>query len=156
MELANKNNNREKGADETVATTIRPEVSERNVYHIDRHRYYELKHFCMQYPTWQKEYAELSDVSVKSTSVIAPTDDNRVSDPTSTLAERLTFYSNRIKMVEQAAESTDEVVGKIILKAVVENLSYDKANAKYGVPCCKDTYYILYRKFFWLLSKARG
>lgn len=32
-----------------MGTTIRPELSEKNPYWIERHRYYELKHFCLQY-----------------------------------------------------------------------------------------------------------
>lgn len=32
-----------------MSTTIRPEVSEKNQYWIEKHRYYELKHFCLQY-----------------------------------------------------------------------------------------------------------
>ena len=31
-----------------MATMIRPELSEKNPYWIERHRYYELKHFCLQ------------------------------------------------------------------------------------------------------------
>ena len=34
-----------------MATTIRPEVSTRNPFWINKHRYYELKHFCLQYPS---------------------------------------------------------------------------------------------------------
>lgn len=37
-----------------MGTTIRPELSEKNPYWIERHRYYELKHFCLQYPIWKK------------------------------------------------------------------------------------------------------
>lgn len=33
-----------------MSTLIRPEVSEKNKYWIDKHRHYELKHFCLQYP----------------------------------------------------------------------------------------------------------
>ena len=40
-----------------MATTIRPELSEKNPYWIEKHRYYELKHFCLQYPIWRKAYA---------------------------------------------------------------------------------------------------
>lgn len=40
-----------------MATTIRPELSEKNPYWIEKHRYYELKHFCLQYPIWQKQYS---------------------------------------------------------------------------------------------------
>lgn len=31
----------------------RAEVSKRNKYYISKHRYYELKHFCLQYPEWK-------------------------------------------------------------------------------------------------------
>lgn len=29
---------------------MRPELSQKNPYWIGKHRYYELKHFCLQYP----------------------------------------------------------------------------------------------------------
>lgn len=35
----------------------KPELSEKNLYHLSRHRYYELKHFCFQYPEWKKNIA---------------------------------------------------------------------------------------------------
>lgn len=34
-----------------MATVIRPEISPKNKYWISKHRHYELKHFCLQYPT---------------------------------------------------------------------------------------------------------
>lgn len=42
-----------------MGTTIRPELSEKNPYWIEKHRYYELKHFCLQYPIWRKAYSVL-------------------------------------------------------------------------------------------------
>lgn len=36
-----------------MTTTIRPEISYSSKYHISKHRYYELKHFCLQYHEWQ-------------------------------------------------------------------------------------------------------
>lgn len=48
-----------------MATTIRPELSEKNPYWIEKHRYYELKHFCLQYPIWRKAYASLNGFSSK-------------------------------------------------------------------------------------------
>ena len=35
-----------------MSTQIRPEISQKNPYWIPKHRYYELKHFVMQYPAW--------------------------------------------------------------------------------------------------------
>ena len=46
-----------------MGTTIRPELSEKNPYWIERHRYYELKHFCLQYPIWKKAYAALDGLA---------------------------------------------------------------------------------------------
>ena len=42
-----------------MATKIRPVLSEKNKYYIDKHRYYELKHFCLQYDDWKKAYSIL-------------------------------------------------------------------------------------------------
>ena len=37
-----------------MATVLRSELSPKNKYYIDKHRYYELKHFCLQYPEWKQ------------------------------------------------------------------------------------------------------
>ena len=49
-----------------MATVIRAEVSEKNKYWINKHRHYELKHFCLQYPTWKKAYVDLDSVGIAS------------------------------------------------------------------------------------------
>ena len=50
-----------------MGTTIRPELSEKNPYWIEKHRYYELKHFCLQYPIWRKTYSALDGLTNRST-----------------------------------------------------------------------------------------
>ena len=80
---------------------------------------------------------------------------NAVNDPiTPNIDERL-FYADRIKMVEQIAREADEGLSCYILEGVTKGLSYDLLRVRTGVPCGKDTYYDLYRRFFWLLSKER-
>ena len=49
-----------------MGTRIRAELSEKNKYWISRHRYYELKHFCLQYPSWRRTYAALDDLTIYS------------------------------------------------------------------------------------------
>ena len=51
-----------------MGTTLRAELSEKNPYWIEKHRYYELKHFCLQYPIWKKIYRSLDGFSGHSTS----------------------------------------------------------------------------------------
>lgn len=114
-----------------MATTIRPELSEKNPYWIERHRYYELKHFCLQYPIWKKAYADLDGLSRRP-------------------ADMEIFSRNRT-----TGDPTDAELSNYILKGVTEGWSYDILNARSNIPCCKDVYYNLYRRFFWLLNKAR-
>lgn len=137
-----------------MSTTIRPEISKKSRYWIDRHRYYELKHFCLQYPIWKKAYQGL-DSMAKFAMEVGHVDINKISSPVESCAISREYYYDRMKMVEAAAKETDEFFQSYILRAVTEGLSYDCLRTKYDIPCCKDTYYDLYRRFFWLLSKIR-
>ena len=50
-----------------MGTVIRPEITKKNKYWIEKHRYYELKHFCLQYPIWRKAYAALDGLTSQVT-----------------------------------------------------------------------------------------
>lgn len=136
-----------------MGTSIRPDISKKNPYWIDRHRYYELKHFCLQYPSYKKFYFSLDGYSPKS--ALQSSGIERQVDPTSMTAAKRLSYLNRINMIETAAKEADVVIGDYILIAVTKGLSYEHMRARYSVPCCKDVYYNVYRRFFWLLSEAR-
>ncbi len=139
-----------------MSTTIRAELSERNKYWIEKHRYYELKHFCLQYPLWRKARAALDSLSKRPNNSAAVSRTNKVSSPVEKCVEARLFYTDRMELLENVANETDEVMAVYILKAVTEGISYDHLKVRMNVPCCKDTYYELYRRFFWLLNKARG
>ena len=138
-----------------MSTLIRPELSVNNRYWIDKHRYYELKHFCMQYPIWRHAYNSLVDYPGSWPQIVPSCKTNVVNDPvTKHLDERL-FYADRMKMVERVAKETDDELSCYILEAITEGISYDLLRVRTGIPCCKDIYYDLYRRFFWLLDKER-
>ena len=138
-----------------MSTTLKPELSEKNPYWIERHRYYELKHFCLQYKGWRQAYAAL-DGYVKPgdiwTSMVTT---NSINNPTVKAAMKKAYYKDRIEMLERMAKQTDPVIGECVLRGVVDGISYDVLKTKMNVPCCKDVYYELYRKFFWMLDKER-
>lgn len=138
-----------------MGTTIRPEISGKNLYWIDRHRYYELKHFCMQYPLWKASYKQLDGFNGTSPSMIRALAVRSDKSPTEACAEARIFYGDRIRMVEKAAEEADPVIGRFLLIGVTEGLSYPHLKARMDIPCGKDTYYDVYRKFFYLLSETR-
>lgn len=138
-----------------MSTTLRPELSERNPNYISRHRYYELKHFCMQYYEWKRRLAEL-DGMAKGSSDISLVQTNDLPDPTEKVAVERLYFSERIAMVESAANETDETLAPYILLGVTKGISYDVIGVKTEIPCCKETYYNLYRRFFCILDRKRG
>ena len=139
-----------------MATLIRPELSTKNKYWIDKHRHYELKHFCLQYPIWKQEYAALDCPSIGSSSAEKIPSSNIPGDPTGKFAMKKAYYSERINLIEKIAMEADRYLYKYILKAVTEELSFTYLKAKLEIPCGRDMYYDRYRKFFWLLSEARN
>lgn len=138
-----------------MATVIRAEISVNNEHWISKHRYYELKHFCLQYPTWKKEYAacDTFERSLPISEKISST--NIPGDPTAKCAIMKLYYFEKIKLIEESAKAADEDLYEYILKAVTENLSFTYLKSKLDIPCSRDTYYNRYRRFFWLLSKSR-
>lgn len=139
-----------------MATMIRAEISEKNKYYIDKHRHYELKHFCLQYPSWKKAYADFDDTSISLSTIESVPTSNMPGDPTAKRAMMKAHYSERINLIEKIAMEADRYLYEYILKAVTENLSYTYLKSRLNIPCGKDMYYDRYRKFFWLLSASRN
>lgn len=139
-----------------MSTVIRSKISEANPYYISQHRYYELKHFCLQYPEWIRSLTELG-IQIQSCKLgdvkVSVYD---ISDPVEKLIEQRDTYISKIELINRASNDTDPVLGRFVLTGVTKGLSYDCINAKETVPCCKDVYYNFYRKFFWILSQIRN
>lgn len=138
-----------------MATVIRPEISKNNKYYIDKHRHYELKHFCLQYPIWKRTYAALLDLSIASSYMTGMPSGGGLSDTTAKSAIRRTYYADKIKLVEETAKEADPYLYEYILKAVTEGLSYTYLRTMLEMPCGRDMFYDRYRKFFWLLNNSR-
>ena len=138
-----------------MATVIRPVISTKNKYYIDKHRHYELKHFCLQYPTWKKLHDEALESCISAAKLERESSTNIPSDITAKYGIRRARYAEYIKLVEDTARKADEELWYYILRAVTEGLSFPYLKTMMEIPCGKDMYYDRYRKFFWLLSEIR-
>ena len=138
-----------------MATVIRAQISEKNKYYLDKHRHYELKHFCLQYPEWKRSYAEIDNVGIAVGSFNRMPTGNLPGDPTARRALTKARLVERIGLIERIAKEADEYLYDYILKGVTEGLSYTYLKSRLDIPCGKDMYYDRYRRFFWLLSRAR-
>jgi hypothetical protein len=134
-----------------MSTKIRAEVSKDNKYYISKHRFYELKHFCLQYPEWKAKYTEYNSLVTNTTGIRS----GDISDPVSYAAEHREKYFHLMQMVEQTCIAADADIYQWLLKAVAYGVSYTALKMEYDIPCGKDMFYDRYRKFFWLLDKIR-
>lgn len=133
---------------------LKPELSEKSRYHLPKHRYYELRHFCLQYNDWKKQLMMLGSQQTpeflerfqRST---------ELPNPTERIAVMRAALSENIHIIEEAAKDADKELSKYILAGVTEGRSFDNLKASMDIPCERDMYYARYRKFFWLLSRNR-
>ena len=124
-----------------MANDIRPEVSQKNPYWIGKHRYYELKHFCLQYPIWKKAYQSLDALSRRPADLQVFVKSGQMKgDPTERCAQSRIFFADRMEMVEQAAIGADPELYQYLIRGVTEGLSYDALKMKYDK--------LLYRPYF--------
>jgi len=140
-----------------MGTDIRPEISKNSKYWISRHRFYELKHYCLQYPEWKKLYSALEEKSLpKGVCYECIVQQSGLSNPTADIGSLRAEYSKKIDMIDLIVNTADPELASYILKAVTEEVPFIYMETVLHIPCSRDTFYERYRKFFWLLSSVRG
>ena len=132
-------------------------LSTKNPYYLTKHRFYEVYHYAMQYQEWKDEYRTTEQtmrgiaydgVKVKSSGS---------GDALERVAIRLTELSEKIEMLEAVAKETDKDLSEYILRGVTdEQVTYNYLSTVLHIPCSRNTYYSLRRKFYWLLSERLG
>jgi len=141
-----------------MATNTRPELSERNKWWISKHRYYELRHFCLQYPDWEGMLREIDGLPSSSVERRERVNAGRSANPTAVYAEAREYLINRIDTVKKAAfeASNHQFWYTFLVDAVTTGASYDVLEAQKGImPVSRNEWYDVYRKFFWFLDKIR-
>lgn len=96
-------------------------------YDLSKHRFYELKHFCLQYSKWKEIYEDADGWSGKG-------------DTTSRDGIKRAEIRRYVDMIEECARLTDPDILRIV---TVDGISLP-TNKIYE-----------YRKFFWELSRRR-
>lgn len=107
-----------------MATKIRSKLSKKNRYWIPPERYYELKHFCLQYPDWKREYLAVDPMAHEFEQGEKLSATNRVEDRTALCAERKIECSQNMVLIEECCEKADPDLARYIFKAVTSNLGY--------------------------------
>lgn len=138
-----------------MSTLIRPEISKKKDNWISKHRYYELKHFCLQYPEWKRKLAERSYVN--GTSIALGTGKAQIEfvDPTFSKVSMTDIFERNVRLVEKACHDADYELHGYLLEALTEGASYEYLRLVRGIPCGRSYFYKVYRKAFWILDKLK-
>ena len=106
------------------------------MYELPRHRFLELKHFCLQYEEFRSRVKDICGRGIR----------DRAFDPTGERAKELTDNMYAIELIEMTARETDEEEYGKILQAVTRDISIGSIGVNRE---------LLY-KFYWLLSEKKG
>lgn len=140
-----------------IMTKVRAKLSETNRYYIDKHAFYSAYHYALQYKEWKSEYETLSKYG-DSTGVDYSRDKTGsspgVGDPTFNLGTRLAKLKSNIDLIESSALEVNPILYKWLIKAVTEEfVSYNYLRTVLNIPCGKNFYYKMRRKFYYILSQ---
>ena len=81
-----------------MSTTIRAEISKKGKWYISKHRFYELKHFCLQYDEWKDAVDGLTSLSSPSGDI--STGGTFTGDRTGNTAVKRASMRARMEMIE--------------------------------------------------------
>lgn len=139
-----------------MSTVISPEITERSPWWIPRQRYYELKHFCLQYPDWKIQIRMIDGMQHQAAYTDMPKDvTTDIFDPTARMAERRALLTKRVEIIEKAAKEAGADLWSYILKGITEGIPYSIMQCTIRIPCNRNEYYDRYRKFFYILDELR-
>lgn len=130
---------------------VKAELSKRNKYYIPKHRYYELKHFCLQYPEWKKQY--LMEGFKMEAGLIQAKRNNPQNRPVEIASFSRGDILEKLDKVESCCRLADPALSKWLLLSVTEGVPFTRLKMIYDIPCERDMFYDRYRRFFWLLDR---
>lgn len=125
-------------------------ITDSGIVYLNKHRYLELKHFCMQYPEWVRIYNTLTTGTPGSVAIDRMIFKTGIpSDPTAARAIAAQFYRDRIDLVKGVARDACGDMWSYILEAATTGKQYEQTDEK--VKEFDDNF----RKFFSLLHLRR-
>lgn len=122
-------------------------------YNISKYRYRELYNFCLQYDERRRQIEELQHQSP------SPSDGmpkgSGISNPTALVGTRIATLSAENKIIEQSAREASPELCYWLLEAAKYDLKFDFLHLREGMPCGKNEFQKLRRKFYYILDQKK-
>lgn len=127
-------------------------LSDKNKYSIPKEDYLTAIHYSLRYPLWVEELRTAADTGVAIRYDKEKVQTSNSSDPTYEVAVRMAELTDRINMVDDTIRLVAEGFDNWLRMGVCHGLTFEQLKGK-GMPCERDKYYHLRRKYFFELSR---
>lgn len=125
-------------------------------YNLSKHRFMELMHFCLQYEDWKRALNNLATIKSPEISDM-PKGRGLTTDVTAELGIKRAELEHNCMLIEDAARAADESLYEYIIYAVThEDVTYKYLSTVKHIPCSRNTWYAVRRKFYYMLDKKKG
>lgn len=125
-------------------------------YDISKKRYKELCGFVEQYPEWKAALMDLEPtVRGQAYDGVPSGKTNGTYDATAELAIKRSAFSDKVGLVERAAQEADADFWHFIILNACYELPYHYLQTHYGLPLSERAFFDRRRYFFYVLSLSR-
>lgn len=126
--------------------------SKKSKYYLPKETFLTVVHYCKQYPLWDAEMETLARTMKAVTYDQTRVQTSHDSDPTEEAALRLSEVGKKKDVLDDIARGIGGSMSKWIIRGVCYDMPYYKLLQE-GIPCGKDLYYLLRRRFYYEVSK---
>lgn len=121
--------------------------AENSKYYVEKELYLTTIHFCKQYPSWVAELNVQPDTSKAITYDKERVQTSVSGDATADIAIRRAELSRKVKLVDDTAKAVAGGMDKWLILGVCYGIPFYQLLER-GIPCGKDMYYNMRRKFY--------
>ena len=124
-------------------------------YGISKNRYHELRYFCAQYKEWQNRIKEIDSGVQPQVRDDASKTGGRKKDQTGVLAVERADLTEKIEMVEYAAQKAGGEIWKQLLRNVTGECSFWYLQDIEQIPISRSAFFQRRKVFFFILSARK-
>lgn len=125
-----------------------------NKYKISSKRFRELYYFCLQYDEWKKELKNLEN-PLKSIDLSNEIKGSGTASPTEDIAIKRLELSEKCNLIEETAKKVAGDLYEYLLLAITKEKTFNYISLIKNIPCSRNTFYSIRRKFYFLLSQSK-
>lgn len=127
-------------------------LNEKNKYYIPREDYLTAIHYSLRYPRWLEEVNAAADTSMAIRYDSEKVQTSGGYDSTSEAAMRIAEINDKIKLIDNIINLVADDLAYWLRLGVCYGFNFNQLKNK-GLPCERDVYYLVRKKYYYELSK---